>query len=84
MPNNFSFDARYYVFHLSGYFLVPINIVEFCYGTHLSNSEMVEFFQVLTLNFINWDQNVISFRANFAPLLKQYFSEVFYLIFHDL
>ena len=54
-----------------------MNIVEPHSGTHLSYLRVFEFFQVLILSFISWDQNLILFRIDFAPLRRQNFSEVF-------
>ena len=79
MPDNFYLvpDSKIFVLHVARYFWIPVNIVEPHSGTHLSYLRVFEFFQVLILSFISWDQNLILFRIDFAPLRRQNFSEVF-------
>ena len=78
MPDNFYLmpDTKIFILLVARYFWIPVSFVELHSGTHLGYLGVFEFFQVLILSFISWDQNFILFRIDFAPLLRQNFSEM--------
>lgn len=55
---------------ITGYFCIPINILESCSWMHLSYLKTVWFFPALLLIFLMWDQHSTQSWTNYSPQLQ--------------